>query len=296
MRTKRTDLALEAKELWQQSAGETTRLNGVKAHEFQSMGYTVTTVDILDDEGERELGKPRGRYVTIDLGTARRRSPDSFERAVQVLASELRSLLELDKKDSVLVVGLGNSAITPDAVGPRTLESTMITRHLAERMPHYFGQMRRVSAIAPGVLGTTGLESAEIVKGVVQRSRPDRMIVIDALAAASVSRLCRTVQLTNTGIIPGSGVGNSVAAFDRESLGIPVTAVGIPTVVDAWSLKADMAEKYGLQLDDGDDEPLIVTPKDIDAGVTELSRLVGYGIDLALHDQLDVDDVAVFLG
>ena len=295
MRAKRTDLALEAKELWQQSAGETTQLSGVKATEHQRMGYTVTTVEILDDEGEQELGKPRGRYVTIDLGAARRRSPDSFERAISVLAGELKTLLQLDKKDSVLVVGLGNSAITPDAIGPKTLESTMITRHLTERLPQYFGTMRRVSAIAPGVLGTTGLESAEVVKGVVQRSQPDKIIVVDALAAASVKRLCCTVQLADTGITPGSGVGNSRAAFNRETLGVPVIAIGVPTVVDAWTLEADVAEKLGAQLPDSEQDPLIVTPKDIDSGVKELSSLVGYGINLALHDQFDMEDVAVFL-
>lgn len=295
MRAKRTDLALEAKELWQQSAGETTQLSGVKATECQRMGYTVTTVEILDDEGEQELGKPRGKYVTIDLGNSRRRSPDGFERAINVLAGELKTLLQLDKKDSVLVVGLGNSAITPDAIGPKTLESTMITRHLTERLPQYFGTMRRVSAIAPGVLGTTGLESAEVVRGVVQRSGPDRIIVVDALAAASAKRLCCTVQLADTGITPGSGVGNSRVAFNRETLGVPVIAIGVPTVLDAWTLEADVAERLGVQLPDAEQEPLIVTPKDIDAGVRELSSLVGYGINLALHDQFDMEDVTVFL-
>ncbi|MBE6991650.1 MAG: GPR endopeptidase [Ruminococcaceae bacterium] len=295
MAAKRTDLALEAKELWQQSVGETTQLSGVKATEQQRMGYTVTTVEILDDEGERELGKPQGRYVTIDLGTAKRRSPDSFERAVNVLAGELKQLLRLDKKDSVLVVGLGNSAITPDAIGPKTLENTMITRHLTERLPQYFGSMRRVSAVAPGVLGTTGLESAEVVKGVVLRSQPDRIIVVDALAAASAKRLCSTVQLSDTGITPGSGVGNSRAAFNRNTLGVPVIAIGVPTVVDARTLETDVAEKLGMQLPDGENEPLIVTPKDIDAGVKELSSLVGYGINLALHEQFELEDVTVFL-
>jgi len=295
MAAKRTDLALEAKELWQQSVGETTQLSGVKATEQQRMGYTVTTVEILDDEGERELGKPQGRYVTIDLGTAKRRSPDSFERAVNVLAGELKQLLRRDKKDSVLVVGLGNSAITPDAIGPKTLENTMITRHLTERLPQYFGSMRRVSAVAPGVLGTTGLESAEVVKGVVLRSQPDRIIVVDALAAASAKRLCSTVQLSDTGITPGSGVGNSRAAFNRNTLGVPVIAIGVPTVVDARTLETDVAEKLGMQLPDGENEPLIVTPKDIDAGVKELSSLVGYGINLALHEQFELEDVTVFL-
>ncbi len=295
MRQKRTDLALEAKELWQQSAGETTRLSGVKATEEQRMGYTVTTVEILDDEGEQELGKPRGRYVTIDLGGSRRRSSDGFERAINVLSGELKRMLQLDKKDSVLVVGLGNSAITPDAIGPKTLESTMITRHLADRIPQYFGSMRRVSAIAPGVLGTTGLESVEVVKGVVQRSQPDKIIVVDALAAASVKRLCCTVQLADTGIIPGSGVGNSRAAFNYKTLGVPVIAIGVPTVVDAWTLQADLAEKLSVQMPEDDEPPLIVTPKDIDAGIKELSSLVGYGINLALHDQFDVEDVTAFI-
>ena len=280
----RTDLAVEAHALWRRSAGETSTLSGVRAREETERGVPLTFVDILDGEGERALGKPRGHYVTVDLTPLRRRVPDAFSAAADVLAAQLRALAAPEDGQGVLVVGLGNAAVTPDAVGPRALSHLLITRHLVGRLPEAFGALRPVCAVVPGVLGTTGLESAELVRGVIERARPARVIVIDALAAMDPERLCSTVQLSDTGIVPGSGVGNARAAFTRESLGVPTVSIGVPTVIDAAALGAEAASG------------LIVTPTDIDEAVGELSRLVGTAVNLALFEQLSAEEIAFYVG
>jgi spore protease len=176
----------------------------------------------------------------------------------------------------------------------------MVTRHLVEKLPDEFGSMRRVSVLISGVLGTTGIESADFIKAVVQKLNPDRVLVVDALASRKMSRICRTVQLADTGIVPGSGVGNSRAAINKEMLGVPVTAIGVPTVVDAATLAADLAEQAGAQ-DLSVDElsqyggGMIVTPREIDANVADISKLIGYGINRALHKNLSIDDINMFL-
>ena len=297
MFTKPTDLALEARELWQESAEKTTRLRGVKAAKHKREGYPVTRVDILDPEGERALGKPRGSYLTIDLTTFWRRGADFFPRAVRAVGSELRELLP--PEGPVLVVGLGNRAMTPDAVGPLTLEHLLITRHLISAMPRQFSGFRPVAAFRTGVLGTTGVESAEWVRGLAGRGEAGAVIVVDALAARALERLCTTVQLADTGIIPGSGVGNARMALNRETLGVPVISVGVPTVVDAATLAADLLEEQGLaveesQLRKGRAKPMMVTPRDIDAQVRDLAKVVGYGINWALQD-LEIDEITALL-
>lgn len=297
MFTKRTDLALEARELWQESAEKTTRLRGVKAAKHKREGYPVTRVDILDPEGERALGKPRGSYLTIDLTSFWRRGADFFPRAVRAVGSELRELLP--PEGPVLVVGLGNRAMTPDAVGPLTLEHLLITRHLISAMPRQFSGFRPVAAFRTGVLGTTGVESAEAVRGLVEQVHPFLVIAIDALASRRCQRVCATVQLSNTGIVPGSGVGNHRWALDQKTLGVPVFSIGIPTVVDAATLAADLLEEQGLtveesQLRRGRAKPMMVTPRDIDAQVRDLAKVVGYGINWALQD-LEIDEITALL-
>lgn len=290
---KRTDLAMEARELWQESAGETTKLPGVRAREWTGRGITVTKVEVLDQNGVRALQKPMGTYVTLEWKRNLLREPDGFAYAAESLGKALSRMLP--KSGSVLVAGLGNGAVTPDAVGPRTMEHLVVTRHLASGFP----QLRPVSAIAPGVLGTTGLESVEVVRGIVERSAPCCVIVVDALASRSPERVCSTVQLTDTGITPGSGVGNYRRAFDHKTLGVPVVAVGVPTVVEAHTLLQDVLEENGGN--DGEiqtkcDKSMIVTPRDIDAGVDRLARLLGYGISLGLHRGLRVSDISCFVG
>ena len=295
MRSRRTDLALEAKELWQESAGQTTKLEGVEAHDRLREGFPVTTVEILDQRGQQALGKPPGRYVTITLDGLARREDGAFTRAVQALAAELEGLLPALAPDApALVVGLGNRAITPDAVGPKVHDHTLVTRHLVAQAPEHFGAFRPVASLAAGVLGTTGVESGELVRSVCQSIRPACVIAVDALASRSLDRLCRTVQLADTGISPGSGVGNHRRALDRDSLGIPVIAIGVPTVVDAATLAADLMETDDLpNLGEGRD--LLVTPKDIDSQVSDLSKVIGYGVNLALQSGLTIGDLELLL-
>ncbi len=300
MWTKRTDLAVEAKELWRESAEKQTELRGVRSREKDNKGYKITTVEILDDSGVEALGKPVGTYVTMEIDKLVRREDNAFSLGAAALGEQLADMLKLNGDESVLVVGLGNEAITPDAIGPKTAKNTMVTRHLVEKMPETFGSMRRVSVLISGVLGTTGIESAEFIKAVANKLKPDRVIVIDALASRKMARICRTVQLADTGIIPGSGVGNKRAAINRETLGIPVTAVGVPTVVDVGTLAADLAEQAGAQDINPEDLSeygggMIVTPREIDANVADISKLVGYGINMALHENISIDDINMFL-
>jgi len=296
MRNRRTDLALEARELWRESAGETTKLSGVEAWEGEREGVPVTTVRILDEEGERELGKPRGSYVTLTLEGLERREDDILGRAAQAVAGELTALLKGVAADGlVLVAGLGNRAITPDAIGPRVHEHTLVTRHLVERAPEHFGGMRPVASLAAEVLGSTGVESGEVVKAVCEKIRPACVVAVDALASRSLERLCRTVQLSDTGIHPGSGVGNHRFSLTRESLGVPVIAVGVPTVVDCGTLAADLTDsEEPPALREGGE--LLVTPKDIDSQVADLARVVSLGLNLALQPELGIEDLELLMG
>ena len=296
MEIRRTDLALEARELWQESAGETTKLSGVKAGDSQREGIPVTTVSILDQAGEEALGKPKGNYVTLTLEGVASREADIFPRAVRALAGELAALLkEVPGDGLVLVAGLGNRAITPDAVGPKVCQHTLVTRHLVQQMPEHFGHLRPVAALAAEVLGNTGVESGDLVRAVCGEIQPACVVAVDALASRSLQRLCRTVQLADTGITPGSGVGNHRTALDRETLGVPVLAVGVPTVVEAATLAADLLG--GRELPDlGAEQNLLVTPKDIDSQVADLSKIIGYGINLALQPSLAVEDLELLLG
>lgn len=265
----RTDLALEAKQLWEQSADKTTRLQGVRAKTYRVGASELTRVDILDERGEKALGKPVGRYITLELPANR-----EIQAPTETLADELRRLT--DSGGSVLVVGLGNAAVTPDALGPLTVSRLFLTRHLIEHLPQQFGGCRSVSAVCPGVLATTGIESAELVRGAVAHTKPSCVVVIDALATASVERLCRTVQLTDTGIVPGSGVGNRRQGFSELTLGVPVLALGAATVTDA-------------------DSQRIVTPRDIDEQVHYLAAVLGAAINLALHRELSYEELGQFV-
>lgn len=299
MLKRRTDLALEAAQLWQESAGEAGTLPGVESEEATREGYPVTTVRIRDEAGARALGKPVGTYVTLELDGLARREEDAFGRAARALAAELGALLGLEPGAPALVVGLGNRAMTPDAVGPQALDHLLVTRHLLRAMPQQFSGLRPVAAVRTGVLATTGLESAELVRGAAETVRPDFIVAVDALAARRMARVCATVQVSDTGIAPGSGVGNRRMALNQESLGVPVFAVGIPTVVDGATLAADLMEEAGVpELDPealrGRGQPLMVTPQDIDARVRDLSKVVGYALNWALQG-LDVDEIDALL-
>lgn len=291
MARQRTDLAQEAHELWQQSIGKTTRLSGVRAEDHHLEGFAVHTVHILDEEGAAALNKPMGRYLTLELDGLLRREEAAFPRAVQAIATLLKPMLPTEGE--VLVAGLGNRAITPDLIGPLAAEHTLVTRHLVEQLPEQFGSFRSSAALTPGVLASTGVESGVLVQALAQRLRPACIIAIDALASRSVERLCRTVQISDSGIVPGSGVGNHRMALNEETLGIPVIAVGVPTVVSGSTLIMDL-----LGRDDDEGLPggdLFVTPREVDSRVADLSRVIGYGVSMALNHGLTVEDLDLLL-
>ena len=295
MRTRRTDLAMEARELWQESTMQTTKLAGVRARDTRREGIPVTTVQILDEEGERALGKPVGSYVTLLLEGVSSREEDIFARASRAVAAELAGLLaDVPEHGMALVVGLGNRAITPDAVGPKAQEHTLVTRHLVAGIPEQFGHLRPVAALAAEVLGRTGVESGEVVRAVCEKIRPACVVVVDALASRSLERLCRTVQLADTGIVPGSGVGNHRTALNRATLGVPVIALGVPTVVEGATLAADLLGTDELpDLNRG--REVLVTPKDIDSQVADMAKIIGYGISMALQPGLTVGELDMLL-
>ncbi len=293
MRMRRTDLALEARELWQEQSGAVSALSGVEARDTLREGIPVNTVKVLSEEGERALGKPRGSYVTLTLEGLASREEGIFQRAVRAVAGELSGLME-SNSGLVLVAGLGNRAITPDAVGPKVHQNVLVTRHLVRQMPEHFGALRPVASLAAEVMGTTGVESGELVRAVCEKLRPACVIAVDALASRSLKRLCKTVQITDTGITPGSGVGNHRMGLTRDTLGVPVIAMGVPTVVDGATLAADLLGTEDLPpLGEGRD--LMVTPRDIDSQVNDLSKVIGYGISMALQPGISLEELELLL-
>lgn len=292
MLTIRTDLAAEAHRLWQEKAGETTRLPGVLARDEELEGFPLTRVEILDGEGEAALGKPRGVYLTLDVSALWRREEGVFQRVVRAVAALLEPLLP--EKGPVLAAGLGNPAMTPDALGPRMLDHLLVTRHLGEVLP----DLRSVAGIGAGVLGSTGMEAAEWIRGATDHVKPAGVVVVDALAARSLDRLCSSIQISDTGLIPGSGVGNHRLALNREGLGMPVVSVGVPTVVSVETAAKDLLIQAG-----GDEAKipalrgrgLFVTPDSIDAKIRELAKAVGYGLNLALQPGLEIEDLEALL-
>ncbi|MBQ3549106.1 MAG: GPR endopeptidase [Oscillospiraceae bacterium] len=280
----RTDLAVESLENLKNEKTFSS-FKGVEMEERSREGFSVTTVSVTDEAGAQAVGKPVGRYTTIDLRPYFRRADGFFLRACRCLAAEVQALLPVSLADGVLVAGLGNRAMTADAIGPLALESLLVTRHMVERQRQQFRHLLPVSALPTGVLAQTGMETLEHLRGAVEAVHPAAVIVIDALAARERTRLCATVQLGNTGLVPGSGVGNHRKAINRETLGVPVLALGVPTVIEATHLGGAAAE-----------ETLFLTPRDIDGKVGELSRLIGYGLSLALQKRLTVEDITGLLG
>lgn len=276
-RTVRTDMAAE---LRRRIGGE---LPGVGCQEEELDGLKVFAVDIFGREGELRLGKPQGQYYTLSLPRFFDRGSERFSDAVRALAELITRCLP-GKHDEVLTAALGNPDITPDALGSLAAGSLLVTRHLKEKDPKQFDRFCSLALCRPGVLGTSGVESAEQIKSLCGLLRPDLVVVIDALAGAEADHLCRTLQITDSGIAPGSGVGNNRPAFSRESLGVPVVAVGMPTVVDAGLFGGENLAG------------MFVTPRSIDSLVRAAGRVIGYAVDLALHRGLTVEDVDALLG
>ena len=290
MNARRTDLALEAHALFR-AAQRDDAIDGLTLTERTRRGCAVTTVTVESKAASRALGKPRGTYVTLDLRALSPEDPAYTERAALALRDELRALLE-GTVDTALVVGLGNRAMTPDVIGPCAADHVPATRHLKGCAA--FGALADVSVLTPGVLGTTGLEAAELVRGAVETVRPDLVVAVDALASQSLGRVCTTVQLTDAGIVPGSGVGNHRRALTRETL-----AVGVPTVVDAATLALDLLDEAGADLPDPaalrGQGSVMVTPRDIDARAEQLARVVGFGVGLALQPSLSLDELRALI-
>ena len=286
-----SDLTLENAEQLGIAGKNAKRMDGVHVTESLLEGYGVTSITVSSDESCRVLGKPKGRYVTIDLQPYFQRQDHYFARGVRCLSRELRALLpQLRKEDAVLVAGLGNRQLSCDAVGPVAVDNLLITRHMITALPRQFQHFTPVAAIATGVVGQTGIETLELIAGTSERIAPAAVIVIDALCARSRHRLCSTVQLSNTGLVPGSGVGNHRQAIDCAALGVPVIAVGIPTVIAGTTLARELTGEEIQQ-----DTDLFVTPRDISSRVAELGRLVGYGISSALQPSLSVEDISGLL-
>lgn len=290
----RTDLAVEAIENHKSAAA----LPHVRQSDRTLEGFAVHEVRILSEDAAREIGKPQGRYLTLELDALICREEDAFPRACKALSTLLRELLPRPNDGPVLIAGLGNRMITPDAIGPQTADHVIATRHLVAQSPAIFADWRPVSALAPGVLGQTGVETGEVICGVLDRVRPAAVIAVDALAAGRLSRLLRTVQLADTGITPGAGVGNARAALNEETLGVPVIAVGVPTVVDGATLAHEISSQLGQPACEALDDlsqPVMITTRDIDREVADISRMIGYAVNMALHPHLSVADIDLYL-
>lgn len=290
----RTDLAVEAIENHKSAAA----LPHVRQSDRTLEGFAVHEVRILSEDAAREIGKPQGRYLTLELDALIRREEDAFPRACKALSTLLRELMPHPNDGPVLIAGLGNRMITPDAIGPQTADHVIATRHLVAQSPAIFADWRPVSALAPGVLGQTGVETGEVICGVLDRVRPAAVIAVDALAAGRLSRLLRTVQLADTGITPGAGVGNARTALNKETLGVPVIAVGVPTVVDGATLAHEISSQLGQPACEALDDlsqPVMITTRDIDREVADISRMIGYAVNMALHPHLSVADIDLYL-
>ena len=271
----RTDLASEVRRRLCDGAS-VTELPGVRAREERVGGFPVTTVEILDAQGQRALGKPRGIYITMELPS---RLQDCLSPAAETLAKLIRRCAGT-MPPRILLAALGNPDITPDALGSLAAGQLLVTEHLKQTDPADFAAFRATLLCRPGVLGTSGVESARQIRALCRETGPDLVIAIDALAGADLQLLCRSVQICNSGIAPGSGVGNCREALNRETLGVPVLAIGVPTVVDASALSPDPSLRG-----------MFVTPRSIDSQVRACARLVAWGVNLALHEGLSIEEM-----
>ena len=306
----RTDLALERKDLFKKN-NNLEEIDGIETEEREiNDNLKVSRVKITNKNGEQAIGKPIGTYITIDINKLRMAEEEDIEESAKIISEELRAIINkhVEIKDDILVVGLGNIYVTPDSLGPKVINDIDVTRHIIKYLPQYIDENTRpVSAISPGVLGTTGIETLEILEGIVQNIKPKLLIVIDALASRSIERISSTIQLSDTGIVPGAGVGNTRKELSKKTLGIPVIAIGIPTVVESAVLVNDCLNIFieklqtdaksndylnNLKIQDNYEEikealnpsdyNMIVTPKEIDELIENMSNIVARGINMSL--------------
>lgn len=319
----RTDLALEAKEI-QDKKGKRD-IPGVNVDIDGDDEIKITRVNIAEESGAKIMGKPMGNYITIEVPNLKDKDIDLMEEVSRTIAKELIKLANLKDDSSILIVGLGNWNVTPDALGPKVVEKVLVTRHMTEYVPEQVEEgVRSVCALSPGVLGITGIETSEIILGVVNRIKPDLVIAIDALASRKMERVNTTIQIADTGINPGSGVGNNRKELSKDSLGVSVIAIGVPTVVDAATMANDTIDMvidnliketkgekrfYDMlkHLDREEKMQLIndvlspqmkdmmVTPKEIDSLIEDISDVVAEGLNISLHPGIHMDDVGRFI-
>ncbi|EQF99434.1 GPR endopeptidase [Clostridioides difficile] len=308
----RTDLALEASEMCEKSQ-EGSSIPGVKIETKELENCIVTKVEVIDRQGAEIMNKDIGKYITLESNLMKFDDDESREEMISYLKEELVDIFGQDKNKKTLVIGLGNRNITSDALGPKSVSKTLVTRHLFKNYnKDYDDDFTEVSALSPGVMGVTGIETSEIVKSLVEKVKPDRVVAIDALASRKMERENSTIQISTAGISPGGGVGNTRKSLTKETLGVDVIAIGVPTVVDAATLTIDVLdmaidnliaqseetesfyemlkklkeeEKYHLIKDSLDpyDKNLIVTPKDIDDTIENLSIIISEGLNRSLH-------------
>ena len=307
----RTDLAVERREIYRKANKIENEVPGIETEESDiSNSIRVTRVKIINDEGADAIGKPIGNYITIDVKKMRNIPDEEMDKISETIANELKVLVDkhVSSQDEVLVVGLGNLYSTPDALGSKVVQNIEVTRHIKKYLPQYIDENARgISAIAPGVLGTTGMETQEILQGIIQNVKPKLIVVIDSLASKSMERISSTIQIADTGIVPGAGVENTRKELTEKTLGVPVIAIGIPTVVDAATLAADSLDLYieKLQEEANSNEYLnelqnqdkyeviketlmpsnfnfIVTPKEIDELIDNMTQIVAEGINMSL--------------
>ena len=291
----RTDLALETTERF---AEENAEIRGVEVHEEydEEKDVRTTVVKIVTENGAKSMGRPQGTYITIEAPELSTPDEDYHREISEEISTHLRKLIDLKKEKSVLVVGLGNAAITADALGPQVVDNLLMTRHIIKEyglrgIKHE--KMHRISGVAPGVMAQTGMETAEIVQGIVSETKPDVVVAIDALAARSVRRLSRTIQITDTGIHPGSGVGNHRNGLTEENLQVKVIGIGVPTVVDAATIVHDSMAHLLDALEETEQKEFLdemiapnlysmfVTPKDVDETIKYLSFMISEGLNIA---------------
>ena len=322
----RTDLAVESAELVRsgEQMEELEDIPGVRMSVKQTgedQAIKTTWIEIYNETGAEQMGKPIGNYITVESESMKRNDVEAHEAIIKILAEQLVKLRDIHEESIILVVGLGNWHVTPDALGPKVVSKILVTRHIMEQLPEDLeGSVRPVSAVSPGVMGLTGIETSDIVKGIVDRIKPDLVIAVDALAARHASRINATIQMSDTGIQPGAGMGNRRTALNEKHLGVPVIAIGVPTVVDAATLVNDSldlmlsamaeelpegspffnmlgslegSEKYALICDVLDPYAgnMFVTPKEVDAVIERLSNIIANAVNIALHPGISKEDI-----
>lgn len=299
----RTDLAIESREMYLQRCRE--ELEGVRVKKEEHGEVKVTAIEVLNENGSIKLEKPIGNYITIEIPEVEALEPEIREKCCQVLADEIGKLITVDHNSKIMIVGLGNHDITPDALGPKTAANILVTRHRFLILDKKDNEnLTNVSVITPGVMGNTGIESVDLIKGVVDEVRPNVIIAIDALAARNVNRVTTTIQMSDTGVSPGAGVGNHRRGINQDTLGVKVIAIGVPTVITAASIVYDFLSGYPeknlyhdkakeiLEHLPGD---MIVTPGNIDAVIREFSGILAGGINQAIHPNLSPKEIRDYL-